>query len=329
MKRKLFSTALSAFALFLLMGAADVSSPAAALVAEESAVPMSAANVAAAAASAASLTAEQMDPSGPLQLAGISLPTTFQVADAPTSFTAPEPAVPATTVVGQTAQTDAGSGYVDPSAQWQAQQGAYNNGAMSLSAYAQAMDPSASIAWDGQTLTITAKGTVVTATSGRVYLVANDRYLYVPGGVQVANGQVYVPEAVAAKAFSGLTSGGSFYDQEALFWLSRVIQRESGNQSMEGKMAVGNVILNRVADPAFPNSIEGVLAQKNQFTTYQSGALRNTKPSANSIIAAKLVLDGGVVEATRGATFFDSSSNSWASRNKQYIATIGGHNFYG
>ena len=126
-----------------------------------------------------------------------------------------------------------------------------------------------------------------------------------------------------------IVSGDSFYNQDDLFWLSRVIYRESGNQSLEGQMAVGNVVLNRVADPAFPDSVEGVLAQKNQFSTYKSGVLRKTKPSASSIIAAKLVMDGGVVEETRGALFFDSGVNSWAARNKKLIATFGDHNFYG
>ena len=121
----------------------------------------------------------------------------------------------------------------------------------------------------------------------------------------------------------------SFYDQEALFWLSRVIHRESGNQPMEGRMAVGNVVLNRVSDPVFPDTVEGVLAQKNQFSTYKSGVLAATEPSENSTIAAKLVMDGGVVEETQGALFFDSGVNSWAARNKRHIATIGGHKFYG
>ena len=40
-------------------------------------------------------------------------------------------------------------------------------------------------------------------------------------------------------------------------------------------------------------------------------------------------MDGGVVEETKGALYFDSGSNSWAARNKDLIATIGGHKFYG
>ena len=93
-------------------------------------------------------------------------------------------------------------------------------------------------------------------------------------------------------------------------------------------MAVGNVVLNRVASPIYPNTIEGVLAQKNQFSTYRSGSLAKRTPNESSVIAAKLVLDGGVVEETRGALYFDSSVGSWASRNRNCIAVIGGHKFY-
>ena len=93
-------------------------------------------------------------------------------------------------------------------------------------------------------------------------------------------------------------------------------------------MAVGNVVLNRVANPIFPDTVEGVLAQKNQFSTYASGALKKTKPSEASTIAAKLVMDGGVAEKVRGALWFDSTTNSWAAKHREYVDTIGGHTFY-
>ena len=95
-------------------------------------------------------------------------------------------------------------------------------------------------------------------------------------------------------------------------------------------MAVGNVVLNRVADPIFPNTIHGVLAQRNQFSTYKGGKLANRTPNEGSIIAAKLVLDGGVVEEVKDALWFDAMcSNSWAARHKVCLIVIGGHKFYG
>ena len=59
-----------------------------------------------------------------------------------------------------------------------------------------------------------------------------------------------------------------------------------------------------------------------------SGRLADNTPNVASVIAAKLVLDGGVVEETEGALYFDSNSNSWAARNRECVAVIGGHKFY-
>ena len=119
------------------------------------------------------------------------------------------------------------------------------------------------------------------------------------------------------------------WTEEDFYWLSGSSAPRAEGEPLLGQLAVGTVVLNRVADPAFPNTVEGVLAQKNQFSSYRTGAMANTKPSQGSVIAAKLVLDGGVVEETKGALFFDSGVNSWAARNKRHIATIGGHKFYG
>lgn len=46
-------------------------------------------------------------------------------------------------------------------------------------------------------------------------------------------------------------------------------------------------------------------------------------PNAESVIAAKLVLDGGVVEEVKNALYFDSAASSWASRNRTCVAVIG------
>ena len=53
-------------------------------------------------------------------------------------------------------------------------------------------------------------------------------------------------------------------------------------------------------------------------------------PNESSVIAAKLVMDGGVVEEVKDALWFDAMcSNSWAARHKSCLVIIGGHKFYG
>ena len=220
---------------------------------------------------------------------------------------------------------------------------------VALAPMAKELDESVQIGWDGSSSTVTVKSSKLSLTAkvGQLYIQANGRYLYVPEGVQMVGGKVTVPLSVLVKAFDArlswdaasgtvvvnrgsgaIQSGDSYYNQDDLFWLSRIIQAECGNQPLEGRMAVGNVVLNRVKNPAFPSTVKGVLSQKNQFTTWKNGALAKRTPNATSVIAAKLVLDGGEVESTKGATFFDSKSNSWAARNKTCVAVIGNHKFY-
>ena len=216
---------------------------------------------------------------------------------------------------------------------------------VSLVGMSAALDSTATAKVSGSVTTVNTSQMQIVAKVGQKYVVANGRYLYLPAGTQASNGQVILPLSLVARIFDAslswdgatavltrgsgaLLSGNAFYNSNDLFWLSRVIYREAGNQGLDGQMAVGNVVLNRVASPLFPNTVEGVLAQKNQFSTYASGKLRSTNPSTASIVAAKLVMDGGVVEKTRGALWFDSAKSSWASRNKTCIATIGAHRFY-
>ena len=218
---------------------------------------------------------------------------------------------------------------------------------VALAPMAQVLDSAVTIGWDGTTATVYSDQLSLTARVGDLYLVANGRYLYIPEGVRMVNSMVTVPLSTLAEAFGaaltwdsatgvtqitrgtgGILSGDAFYNQEDLFWLSRIITAESGNQPLEGQMAVGNVVMNRVAHPAYPKTVEEVLAQKNQFSPYQSGALADRTPNESSIVAAKLVLDGGEVAETDGALYFDSTTTSWAARNREYAATLGGHTFY-
>lgn len=185
------------------------------------------------------------------------------------------------------------------------------------------------------------------AAIGGAYFTANDRYLYVPGGLIDLNGFVAAPVRQLARVFNltvgydgvtgqilldrqegaepYLTSGDAAYDNDTLYWLSRIICCESGNQPLEGKVAVGNVVMNRVNNPRFPDTIYDVLFQKNQFTPASSGSIYRD-PNWDSVIAAKLVMDGAQVT---DALFFNAAgARSYASKTRTYVTTIGDHAFY-
>lgn len=58
-------------------------------------------------------------------------------------------------------------------------------------------------------------------------------------------------------ALAGLMSFSQKYTGDDLWYLSRVIQSESGYCSREMQEAVGSVVLNRVGDERFPDSTQG------------------------------------------------------------------------
>ena len=315
MTRKLCSLLISSFAVLLLMGA-GVEEDSAALVDESGSesVQTAAARVGA---------EEQAEPAS--AVSGESVLSQVEEVD------------PTLTVDGQPVSTDVAKTYRGDTTY------------VALVPMSKCLDSTILSKWDAGTRTATVHNDklVLKATVGNLYLTVNNRYFYAPEGIQIENGQVMVPLSALVKAFDGsLTWNGStgitavtrgsgaakfgeqYYNADDLFWLSRVIYTESGNQPLEGKMAVGNVVMNRVKHPSFPGTIEGVLAQKNQFTTYWSGHIARSTPNAESVIAAKLVLDGGVVEEVKNALYFDSATNSWASRNRTCVAVIGGHRFY-
>ena len=322
MTRKLFSVMLCAFALLLLMGAGEApeEQPAAIVAEEESAA----------------------------GTAGDALETDSQPAEEAEIQTVP--AAASASPIDLAEDTESGLLIDGEHAPAEVALTVWEGVSyVALAPMAQALDPTAQVSWDSGsgTVTVTTGALSLTAKVGQLYLEANGRYLYLPEGVQLVQSSVMVPRWAVAEAFDAalgwdaaagvatvtrgsgaIQPGDSYYNQEDLFWLSRIIDAESGNQPLEGKMAVAIVVMNRVASPIYPDTVEEVLAQKNQFSTYRSGGLAENSPNASSVIAAKLVLDGGVVEEVAEALYFDSSSSSWAARNRECIAVIGGHRFY-
>ena len=79
-----------------------------------------------------------------------------------------------------------------------------------------------------------------------------------------------------------------------LLLLSKLIASEAGSSwlSMEWKMAVGEVLLNRVASPEFPDTIEGCVYAPGQYYNVITGAFESILPDYNCVIAAKKLLYG-------------------------------------
>ena len=208
-----------------------------------------------------------------------------------------------------------------------------------------------SVSWDAKSKTATVKSDSlsISARSGSLYIIANGRYLWAGSGIIIKNGTMYVPIRTIAKAFgadvswdqrtrtvnisgsSPLKSGADYYNKTDLYWLSRIIHAESVGEPLLGKVAVGTVVMNRTKSSLFPNTVYNVIFDKKngvQFTPTANGAI-NCTPSEESIIAAKLCLDGASI--SEKALFFVNEAlaqSSWVSDNRPFIVTVGNHKFY-
>ena len=127
------------------------------------------------------------------------------------------------------------------------------------------------------------------------------------GAVSLRNGRTYVPlrplcEALGLSVQWDSDLGGAAvrsgkarsYDAEDLYWLSRIISAESRGESLEGQIAVGNVVLNRVASREFPDTIPGVIFDRVdgvQFEPVSNGTVYKA-PTAQATEAARRVLAG-------------------------------------
>ncbi len=191
----------------------------------------------------------------------------------------------------------------------------------------------------------------ITARAGDLYIVANDRYFYTGGEVLNIGGEIYVPILPMTKALNShlsynsgnstfyvssgdtrlLRTGAQVYNADEVYWLARIISAEAKGEPMKGKMAVGNVVLNRVRSSAYPNTIYGVIFDKRygiQFSPVANGTIYQT-PTVDSIIAAKICLEG--YSLSGDILYFvnpKKAPNSWISQTRPYAFSIGNHTFY-
>ena len=142
---------------------------------------------------------------------------------------------------------------------------------------------------------------------------------------QADNG-IYVSGAVGGVTANALGIYMSEQESNDLYLLAKCIHAEARGESYVGKVAVGAVILNRVASPDFPDSIYGVIYQPWAFTAVHDGQI-NLEPEAASYQAATDALNGW--DPSYGSLYYynpQTASSSWIF-SRQTVVTIGKHVF--
>ena len=125
------------------------------------------------------------------------------------------------------------------------------------------------------------------------------------------------------------TGGAVNASTDELTFLAATIQAEVGVLPMEGKLAVGSVIMNRVKSSYFPDTITDVITSPDQFTTYTIGAidyiLENGGPNEDCMEAARRVVAG---ERTGDWLFFMTVKAAERLRIAHYELVCGCAFFY-
>ena len=118
------------------------------------------------------------------------------------------------------------------------------------------------------------------------------------------------------------------YTESELKLLAKLIYYEAGGECYEGQVAVGAVVLNRVRQSGFPNTIYDVIYQQNQFSPVKSSRWNNPVPEGTTVYeAAREALSG--VDPTNGALYFynpKTSTSGWIF-TRPVVKVIGNHNF--
>lgn len=137
---------------------------------------------------------------------------------------------------------------------------------------------------------------------------------------------IYVSGAVGGVTANALGIYMSSQDSNDLYLLAKCIHAEARGESYVGKVAVGAVILNRVASPDFPDTIYGVIYQPWAFTAVHDGQI-DLEPEAASYQAATDALNGW--DPTYGCLYYynpATASSSWI-YSRETVVTIGKHIF--
>lgn len=118
--------------------------------------------------------------------------------------------------------------------------------------------------------------------------------------------------------------------------LMRIVEAEAGCEDRTGKLLVANVVINRVRDDAFPDTVTEVVYQRNsqsaQFSPVSNGRINTVKISDETREVVYSALLGE--DASQGALYFvarkyaDPDKVCWFDDNLTHLFSHGGHDFF-
>lgn len=154
----------------------------------------------------------------------------------------------------------------------------------------------------------------------------SDVLVYIPESEEVEEQPSEESELSIEQYCRGLT-------EDDKYLLAKIIMAEAEGESLETKVLVGFVILNRVESTKFPNTIEEVIFQnrKNiyQFSPVMPGGRWWTTEPNNECWEAVEIIDRMEKDVSQGALYFEAcKGESWHSRNLEFICKSDNTRFY-
>ena len=129
----------------------------------------------------------------------------------------------------------------------------------------------------------------------------------------------YYPEFTYSKDWS----------TEESYLLARIAMAEAEGCNIQTKTLIIMCVLNRVWSDEFPDTIEEVIFQENQFSPIDNGRWDRVEPNEDCYEAVKIVMEAKY-DYSGGATYFENCADedNWHSRNLEFLYESEGIRFY-
>lgn len=117
-----------------------------------------------------------------------------------------------------------------------------------------------------------------------------------------------------------------FIKEEEKKLLARLVQAEAEGEPFEGKVAVADVVLNRVEHEQFPDTIKDVIYQKNAFEPVQNGSIN--EPASNEAVKA---VEEALIDQDKNEELLyfynpETATSDWIF-SREVVKKIGNHSF--
>lgn len=138
-----------------------------------------------------------------------------------------------------------------------------------------------------------------------------------------------LPETIEPENSYPRFSYSKDWGAEDSYLLAKIAMAEAEGESIQGKTLVILVVLNRVHNADFPNTIQGVIFEENQFTPVINGRFDKVEPDADCWEAVQVVMEAQY-DYSGGALYFEScdDADNWHSCNLDFLYQCGNHKFY-